>query len=108
MRTGQSAWGVPAYNGALFAPDGFDGADVLEAAAVPDAALGRALVALARDPDDPELGVDFSGLEIGHLGHIYEGLLSLRLSLADRDYRYDVPSDGYVPASGSEVEITRG
>ena len=26
MRTGQSAWGVPAYNGALFAPDGFDGA----------------------------------------------------------------------------------
>ena len=31
-------------------------------------------------PDDPAIGVDFSGLEIGHLGHIYEGLLSLRLS----------------------------
>ena len=38
---------------------------------------------------DPESGAgyDFSGLEIGHLGHIYEGLLSLRLSVADRPYR---------------------
>ncbi len=108
MRTGQSAWGVPAYNGALFAPDGFDGAEILEAASIPDAALAPALVALARDPDDPDMGVDFSGLEIGHLGHIYEGLLSLRLSVADRDFRYDAGSDRYVPASGEEVEIARG
>lgn len=108
MRTGQSAWGVPAYNGALFAPDGFDGAEILEAASIPDAALAPALVALARDPDDSDMGVDFSGLEIGHLGHIYEGLLSLRLSVADRDFRYDAGSDRYVPASGEEVEIARG
>lgn len=108
MRTGQSAWGVPAYNGALFAPDGFDGAEILEAASIPDAALAPALVALARDPDDPDVGIDFSGLEIGHLGHIYEGLLSLRLSVADRDFRYDAKSDRYVPASGDEVEVARG
>ncbi len=108
MRTGQSAWGVPAYNGALFAPDGFDGAEILEAASIPDAALAPALVALARDPEDSDVGVDFSGLEIGHLGHIYEGLLSLRLSVADRDFRYDASSDRYVPASGEEVEIARG
>jgi hypothetical protein len=109
MRTGQSAWGVPAYNGALFAPDGFDGAEVLEAASIPDAALAPALVALARDRDDPtNAGVDFSDLEIGHLGHIYEGLLSLRLSVADRDFRYDAKSDRYVPASGGEVEIVHG
>ena len=108
MRTGQSAWGVPAYNGALFAPDGFDGAEILEAASIPDAELAPALVALARDPDDPDVGVDFSGLEIGHLGHIYEGLLSLRLSVADRDFRYDASSDRYVPASGEEVEIAHG
>jgi len=108
MRTGQSAWGVPAYNGALFAPDGFDGAEILEAASIPDAALAPALVALARDPDDLDTGVDFSDLEIGHLGHIYEGLLSLRLSAADRDFRYDASSDRYVPASGEEVEIRRG
>jgi hypothetical protein len=108
MRTGQSAWGVPAYNGALFAPDGFDGAEILEAASIPDAALAPALVSLARDPDDPDTGVDFSGLEIGHLGHIYEGLLSLRLSVADRDFRYDAKSDRYVPADGNEIEIAHG
>ena len=98
MRTGQKAWGVPAYNGALFAPDGFDGAAILERASIPDASLVPALVALARDPERPdELGVDFSGLEIGHLGHIYEGLLSLSLSVADRDYAYDPKRDRYRP-----------
>ncbi len=97
MRTGQRAWNVPAYNGDLFAADGFDGAEVLEVATIPDAALGPALVALARDEEDPEeLGVDFSGLEIGHVGHIYEGLLSLRLTVADRDFRYDSKSDRYL------------
>ncbi len=108
MRTGQSAWGVPAYNGALFAPDGFDGAEILEVASIPDAALAPALVALARDSKDSDVGVDFSDLEIGHLGHIYEGLLSLRLSVADRDFRYDAKSDRYVPASSEEVEIAHG
>lgn len=108
MRTGQTAWGVPPYNGALFAPDGFDGAEVLEAASISDAALAPALIALARDPENSDTGVDFSDLEIGHLGHIYEGLLSLRLSVADRDFRYDARSDRYVPASGEEIEIERG
>jgi hypothetical protein len=108
MRTGQTAWGVPPYNGDLFAPDGFDGSSVLEVATLPDAALAPALVALARDPEDPEIGVDFSGLEIGHLGHIYEGLLSLRLSVADRDLRYDERKDRYVPASRQDADIARG
>lgn len=99
MRNGQSAWGVPAYNGALFAADGFDGAELVERAEVGDGALGQALVALARETDEDgnDVGVDFSGLEIGHLGHIYEGLLSLRLSVADRDFDYDERSDRYVP-----------
>jgi hypothetical protein len=108
MRTGQRAWGVPAYNGALFAPDGFDGAEILEVASISDAYLAPALIALARDPDHADVGIDFSGLEIGHLGHIYEGLLSLRLSVADRDFRYDARDDRYVPAAGEEVEITQG
>lgn len=108
MRTGQTAWGVPPYNGDLFAADGFDGAEVLEVATIPDAALGPALVALARDEEKPdELGVDFSGLEIGHLGHIYEGLLSLRLSVADRDYRYDPKRDRYAPAD-EEPDVQAG
>lgn len=104
MRTGQSAWGVPAYNGELFAADGFDGAEVLERASIPDAPLAKALVALARDADDPEVGLDYSGLEIGHLGHIYEGLLSLRLSVADRPVVYDERQDRYAPAEEGEGE----
>ena len=109
MRTGHTAWELPAYNGDLFAPSAVIGAAVLEDAAIPDAALAPALVALARDAEDPETGVDFSGLEIGHLGYIYEGLLSLRLSLADRDYAYDAKADRYVtPAAGQAADVAAG
>ena len=78
--TGEPAWDRRAHGGDLFAAGDLEGAWVLERAALTDAELAPALVAGR---------VDFSGLEIGHLGHIYEGLLSLRLSLADRDYAYD-------------------
>lgn len=106
MRTGHVAWGLPAYNGDLFAPTAVIGAAILETAAIPDAALAPALIALARDAENPETGVDFSGLEIGHLGYIYEGLLSLRLSVADRDYAYDAKADRYVtPASGQAADV---
>ena len=53
MRTGHEAWDLPPYNGDLFAADAVVGAATLEQAAIPDAALGPALVALARDPTDP-------------------------------------------------------
>lgn len=107
MRTGHAAWELPAYNGDLFAKDAVVGAEELEAACVPDAALGPALVALARDESDQAVGVDFSSLEIGHLGYIYEGLLSLRLSLADRDYGYDVRSDRYVESQAESLPDVR-
>jgi hypothetical protein len=110
MRTGQRAWDLPAYNGDLFAPDAIAGAELLERAALPDAQLAPVLVALARDPDDPSVGADFSGLEIGHLGYVYEGLLSLRLTPADRDLVYDERADRYVPAlddDGDEVPEAR-
>ena len=108
MRTGNDAMAVPPYNGALFASDGFDGARTLERATLPDAALGPALAALGIDPES-DAGFDYSGLDIGHLGNIYEGLLSLRLSVADRDYRYDAGSDRYLPTEDAEeVEVRRG
>ena len=107
MRTGNAAWSVPGYNGDLFALDGFEGAEILEQASIPDRALGPALVALGIDPETGA-GFDFSGLEIGHLGHIYEGLLSLRLSVADRDYRYDARADRYVAAEPSDREVEQG
>ncbi len=109
MRTGHTAWDLPAYNGDLFAADAVAGAPALERATIPDAALAPALVALARDAEDPTVGIDFSSLEIGHLGYIYEGLLSLRLSQADRDYAYDPRSDRYVaPGEDIEPEIRTG
>jgi len=107
MRTGNPAMAIPPYNGALFAADGFEGAEVLERASVSDAALGPALAALGTDPQTGT-GVDFSGLAIGHLGHIYEGLLSLRLSVADRPYRYDARRDRYAPADADDAEIAGG
>jgi hypothetical protein len=106
MRSGDDALGVPPYNGDLFAPDGFDGSATLDAASLPDTALGPALVALGIEADSG-VGYDFSGLDIGHLGHIYEGLLSLRLSLADRPYRYDGRLERYV-VSEEEAEYETG
>lgn len=107
MRSGDEALGVPPYNGDLFAPDGFDGSATLDASSLPDTALGPALVALGIEADSG-VGYDFSGLDIGHLGHIYEGLLSLRLSHADRPYRYDGRRERYVPAEEGVAEYEAG
>ena len=86
--------------------DGFDGAEILERASMRNDALAPALAALGIDQESGH-GYDFSGLEIGHLGHIYEGLLSLRLSVADRPYRYEVKTDRYIEAS-SNAEVEPG
>ena len=107
MRSGDDALGVPPYNGDLFASDGFDGSATLDAASLPDTALGPALVAVGIESDSG-VGYDFSGLGIGHLGHVYEGLLSLRLSLADRPYRYDGRFERYVAAEEGEAEYVAG
>lgn len=108
MRTGKVPWGVPAYNGALFAPKGFDGAATLERLSLTDAEWGPVLVGLGWD-DETGTGVDYSTLAIGHLGHVYEGLLSLRLSVADVDLAYDTRTDKYLPARrGDDVAVRRG
>lgn len=96
LRDGNPAWGVPAYNGALFAPTDFEGAELLERLELADPFFARVLVAIGRDADTGR-GIDYSSLEIGHLGHIYEALLSLRLSVANRPLRYDAGKDRYVP-----------
>ncbi len=102
MRSGNPAWGVPAYNGALFAANGFDGAVTLEAASFADPDFATVLVALGRDVETGA-GIDYSTLEIGHLGHIYEGLLSLRLSAADAPLVYDASKDQYRPPAEDET-----
>lgn len=108
MRTSNPAWGVPAYNGALFAADGFEGAATLEAASFADPDFATILIGLGRDPETGA-GIDYSTLEIGHLGHIYEGLLSLRLSAADTALVYDTTKDRYVaPAEGAVPDVEPG
>jgi hypothetical protein len=108
MRTGNGAWGVPPYNGALFAPDGFEGAETLERIVLMDRDFAKTLIGIGRD-DETDAGVDYSTLEIGHLGHIYESLLSLQLSVADAPLRYDRSSDRYVVAGKRDsVDVKAG
>ena len=95
LRTGNPAWGVPAYNGALFADSDFEGAELLERLELDDPNFAKVLIAVGLDSETGR-GVDYSSLEIGHLGHIYETLLRLRLVVADRALRYDAAEDRYI------------
>ena len=108
MRDGNPAWDVPAYNGALFASRDFDGAELLERLELRDPVFAKVLVAIGQD-QETRRGADFSTLEIAHIGHTYESLLSLKLSLARRPVRYDAKRDRYVQASGlGDVEVQAG
>ncbi len=109
VRTGDRSAGVPAYNGSLFAPDGFPGSALLERAGIADTYLAPALVAIAHETDKPDApGLDYAGLQIGHLGAIYEALLSLRLTRASEDLAYDAKSDVFRPMrAGEQPEVTK-
>jgi hypothetical protein len=71
-----------------------------------DPYFARLLLAVGWDSAQ-DRGVDFSSLEISHLGHIYEALLSLRLSVAGRSLRYDQTKDRYVP-DDTDAEVPTG
>ncbi|HUU88696.1 MAG TPA: DNA methyltransferase, partial [Candidatus Glassbacteria bacterium] len=74
---------VPAYNGGLFDPK----KNIeLEKWAVGDTFLAGAIDLLSRSRIDDKLDfVDYSTLEIRHLGSIYEGLLEYKLQIAEED-----------------------
>jgi len=75
---------IPAYNGGLFDPKK-DENRFLESARLGDSFLARAIDLLARSGQAPKKGfVDYSSLEIRHLGSIYEGLLEYRLCVAQQ------------------------
>ena len=109
VRTGDPSAGVPAYNGSLFAAAGFPGSDVLERAAIADVHLAPALAAIAYETDKPDApGLDYAGLQIGHLGAIYEALLTLRLTRAPEDLAYDPKQDVFRPVrAGEQPEVIR-
>ena len=104
VRNGDVATGVPAYNGSLFAAAGFPGGDLLEQASIADPYLAPALAAITYESDEPDApGLDYAGLQVGHLGAIYEALLSLRLARAREDLVYDAKSDRYRPGRAGEA-----
>ncbi len=107
VRTGDPSAGVPAYNGSLFAAAGFPGSALLERAEIADVYLAPALTSIAYDkPDSP--GLDYAGLQVGHLGAIYEALLTLRLTRAPEDLAYDSRGDVFRPVrAGESPEVTR-
>ena len=109
VRTGDRSAGVPAYNGSLFAADGFPGSALLERAEIADVYLAPALAAIAYETDKPDApGLDYAGLQIGHLGAIYEALLTLRLTRAPEDLAYDARQDMFRPVrAGEQPEVTR-
>ena len=109
VRTGDRSAGVPAYNGSLFAAAGFPGSVLLEQAEVTDVHLAPALVAIAYPTDEPDAsGLDYAGLQVGHLGAIYEALLTLRLTRAPEDLAYDPKQDVFrPPRAGERPEVTR-
>lgn len=98
IREGDRGMDLPQYNGTLFAEEGLEGARLLERAEIADTGMAPALEALGFDPDDEQAGLDYTDLDIAHLGGIYEGLLALRLSLADQTYEWDSKKDRFIPA----------
>lgn len=74
---------VPAYNGGLFDEDEHQ---FLEKYAVADSYLAQVIDLLAETPlkgEKEKTFADYGGLEIHHLGSIYEGLLEYRLGIAE-------------------------
>ena len=109
VRTGDRSAAVPAYNSSLFAASGFPGSALLERAEVADVYLAPALTAIAYETDKPDApGLDYAGLQIGHLGAIYEALLTLRLTRAPEDLAYDPKQDVFRPVrAGEQPEVAR-
>jgi len=105
---------IPAYNGGLFrtAPDEDDSVEARFIAnyQVGDAYLAEVIELLTRSQNGNGGGkifVDYSSLDVRHLGSIYEGLLEYQLDVADEPLALE---DGeYVPSGeGDEVIVDEG
>ncbi|HPR67408.1 MAG TPA: N-6 DNA methylase, partial [Methanothrix sp.] len=74
---------IPPYNGGLFDPEKNP---FLSEKRIGDRFVAEAVDLLARSDDgEKKVFVDYSSLEIRHLGSIYEGLLEYRLRVAEED-----------------------
>ncbi|SIS20810.1 hypothetical protein SAMN05421752_12917 [Natronorubrum thiooxidans] len=104
---------IPAYNGGLFRtnPDEDDSTEArfLATHEVGDSYLAKVIELLTRSANGNggKIFVDYSSLDVRHLGSIYEGLLEYKLNIADEPLALD---DGeYVTAAdGDEVIVEEG
>jgi type II restriction/modification system DNA methylase subunit YeeA len=105
---------IPAYNGGLFRTDPDEDDDpearFLAEHTVGDAYLSRVIELLTRSKQENGGGkifVDYSSLDVRHLGSIYEGLLEYQLHVADGPLALD--DDEYVEAEeDDEVAVEEG
>jgi hypothetical protein len=103
--TGDRAWGIPAYNGGLFAsdPELNEHGAIIERISITNNVIGPCLRALLLDQsDDGEIGpIDFRSLSVREFGTIYEGLLESSLGLAEIDLTLDGEST-WLPAGAAD------
>lgn len=107
---GNTPWGVPKYDGGLFANEEGAGA-ALEKVSLTDAEFAPALAGLLLERTDEgvEGPIDFRSLGVREFGTIYEGLLESALSVAETDLAVDPKTAAYVPAKGkAAVEVPAG
>lgn len=109
---GRASWGVPVYNGGLFASNGEANpvGPVIEGLRLTNAEVGPALVALLVDETaDGIVGpIDFRSLSVREFGTIYEGLLESELARTDVDLtltRDNRHGDVYAPAGDGDTVI---
>ncbi|MEU2866120.1 hypothetical protein ABZ672_48950 [Streptomyces mirabilis] len=109
---GNTEWGVPPYNGGLFAADdAHPSGKTVAAMNLTNAEIGPALRALLIDTgEDGTPGpVDFRSLSVREFGTLYEGLLESSLSIAPGPLTVDSKTGAYVPAKGTnEVVVAAG
>ena len=110
---------IPAYNGGLFRTDpGEDGsreARFLANHEVGDAHLTRVIELLTRSANagnetgEGKIFVDYSSLDVRHLGSVYEGLLEYQLNVAEKDLAVEGEDGEYVPVEeGEDVVVEAG
>lgn len=116
VEKGKGEWGVPEYDGGLFASDA-DASRVghlLTKVTLSNRDFGPVLLELLtiQVPGEGWGPVDFRSLGVREFGTIYEGLLESELSVAETDLTYDETGKEkgvYRPVKkGEEPKVTRG
>ena len=112
VAAGNPEWGVPAYDGGLFAdePEVSTAGAALAAITLPNGTFEPALrhLLVIDTPEGAPGPVDFRSLGVREFGTIYEGLLESEMALADTDLALD-RRGAYSPARGKQtVAVARG